>query len=111
MQLREQSFGVFRGRFFDLFHREIGVDFGELFGDVRDEGRLVAFATVRDRRKVWAIGLDEYAVQRRLFGDLSKHGCIVECQNTGERKIESQIQGILREPRVTREAMEDPADL
>ena len=54
------------------------MDVGELFGNVRDEGRLIAFATVRDRREVRAVGLNEHAIQRCLFGDLPQHRRIGE---------------------------------
>ena len=86
------------------------MDVGELFGDVRDEGRLIAFATVGDRRKVRTVGLDEHAIQRRLFGDLPQHRRVVERQNSGKGKIEPQIQRILRQPGISRKAVEDPAD-
>ena len=56
--------------------------------------RFVSFPSMRNWTEVGAIGLDEEAVQRHGFRDITQHRGILKGQNSGEGKIEPKIQRI-----------------
>src|SRR5207253_1798074 len=106
----EEPFRVLGRGVFDLLDGE-AVEVGELFSDVADVGGLVALAAVRDGCEVRGVGLHEDAVQGDRLGDVAQHRRVVESDDAGEREIKPQVQRVLCQPGVAREAVKDPADL
>ena len=59
---------------------------------MRHVGRLVGFASVRRRRQIGAVGLDQAAVQRHQARHRAQFFSILEGQDAGEGNVEAQVQ-------------------
>ena len=84
-------------------------DGGELLDDLRDVGRLVALAAIRNRRQVGAVGLDQQPIGRRGGGGLAQRFGLREGHDAGNRQEEAGRQRAIGGGLIAGEAVEDAA--
>ena len=65
---------------------------GDGLGDKANIRRLIAFAAMGHGGEIGRIGFDEYALQRNFPDDFTQGIGILESDDAGEGKIETQIQ-------------------
>src|SRR5271170_257739 len=105
----EKSVKVFRGMGSYFVSRQVA-DFGELFGDSGDPGRLVALAAIGHRSEEWGVGFDQHAVERDLHGDIADGLRFRECDVAGKGDKEAAVHGAPGVVPFAGEAVQDAAE-
>ena len=74
-----------------------------------DERRLIALATVRNRRQIGRVGLDQHALQWNFHCGVANLLRLGKSHIAGERNHESHVERALGLRPVSREAMQNAA--
>src|SRR5690606_11074282 len=107
--LVEQAREIGRGFGADLLQRDTA-NFCELLRRVNDEARLIRLTTMRDRREIGGVGLDQVAVGRHKGGDLLDLLGIAERDNAGKGNVAAKGKRPSSKVRATGAAVEQEGE-